>query len=506
MNRPRFFPVHSLRLRIALLSVLVSGAVLAVFIVMTFAAVQRMARMRMEDNIKEFAHKHLVDSPTPRHWERVSDSLRFFLGDYEDDSFILMVQDREGRVLFVSPNWPEEIPLDDFPPAAQWGRYAQEDRPPPARNPAERFEPPHPPPLKVPEFFTCQASGAKWRIGKMGNPDLTIVLGMNMRRQTREMMPIRRSLMLSLPVALLLIAAGAWLIAAHALKPVETLSATIERVKAKGLDQRVSSQGTDREFARLIAVFNDMMEWLETTFRQAIRFSADASHELKTPLTVLQTKLEQAVHECPPGSPEQRRYVAFGRELQRLKSITQKLLLLSRIDAGELKLALRPLDLSEMLEGIIEDTEVLAPSLHIERELHPALHVMADAELMKQVIQNIAANAIKFNYKEGTIRFDLQAADGGVLLTVANTGPGIAPEDREKIFTRFFRGDTSRSRHVTGAGLGLSLAREIIRAHQGDLTLETATGKETVFTLRLPRAMCGGGDHESDGIVPAGLP
>jgi signal transduction histidine kinase len=180
--------------------------------------------------------------------------------------------------------------------------------------------------------------------------------------------------------------------------------------------------------------------------------------------------------------------VAFGKELQRLKSITQKLLLLSRIDAGELKLNLRPLNLSQLLEGIVEDTEVLAPTLTVEGELVPDLWVMADADLMKQVIQNLAANAVKFNHKGGFVRFKLHSDDKQVEFTIANSGKGIATEDRDKVFTRFYRGDKARSRGVSGAGLGLSLAREIIRAHQGELVLEPSTDGNTVFSLTLPKA------------------
>ena len=322
----------------------------------------------------------------------------------------------------------------------------------------------------------------------MGSSELTIVLGLNLRRVNAEMAQVRYGIFTAFPIALLFVAAGAWWMSQRTLKPIRAVTGAIKRIRAKGLDQRVPGEDEDREFAELIAVFNDMMDWLEKSFHQAIRFSADASHELKTPLTVLQAQLEQAVQEAEPGSDEQRRYVEFGKELQRLKSITQKLLLLSRIDAGEFKLNLRPLNLSQLLEGIVEDTEVLAPALTVEGEISDNLWVMADADLMKQVIQNLAANAVKFNHKGGFVRFKLHADDKAVEFTIANSGKGIAPEDRDKVFTRFYRGDKARTRGVSGAGLGLSLAREIIRAHQGELVLEPSTDGNTVFSLTLPRA------------------
>jgi len=310
----------------------------------------------------------------------------------------------------------------------------------------------------------------------------------NLKRVNAEMAQVRYGILTSLPIALLFVAVGAWWSSQRALKPIQAVTGVIKRIRAKGLDQRISGEEADREFAELIAVFNDMMDWLEKSFRQAIRFSADASHELKTPLTVLQAQLERAVHEAEPGSDEQRRYVAFGKELQRLKGITQKLLLLSRIDAGELNLNLRPLNLTRLLEGVIEDTEILAPQLEVECNLTPDLWVKADADLLKQVIQNLAANAVKFNIKGGSIRLTLNANDEQVRFIIANTGPGIPLEDRTKIFTRFYRGDKARNRQISGAGLGLSLAREIVRAHQGELILEDSSEGSTVFSLTFPRA------------------
>jgi len=489
MTFRRFIRLRSFRLRIALLSVAVSGLTLAVFGSLTLAAMQRISLERIDKDIKEFAHKHLVEPRGGKNWERVADSLHFFLGDEEANAFIMLVKDREGATLYITDNWPREIPVEQFPATDAWGRYSElsQSLPRPPRG-NDRGPGGPPAPLKVPEFSTYEAAGTKWRVGMMGNPDITIVLGLNMRRITEEMAQVRHGIFAALPIALLFVAVGAWWLSQRTLRPIKDVTETIKRIRAKGLDQRITAQDEDREFSELIAVFNDMMDWLEKSFHQAIRFSADASHELKTPLTVLQAQLEQAVHEAEPGSDEQRRYVAFGKELQRLKSITQKLLLLSRIDAGELKLNLRPLNVSQLLEGIVEDTEVLAPTLNIKSELAPDLWVMADADLIKQVLQNLATNAIKFNQHGGLIQFNLQANGDQVLFTIANTGQRIPSEDRDKVFTRFYRGDKARSRQVGGAGLGLSLAREIVRAHHGELTLECSSDETTAFRLAFPKA------------------
>jgi signal transduction histidine kinase len=296
---------------------------------------------------------------------------------------------------------------------------------------------------------------------------------------------------MALPVGLVLVAAGAWLLSQRALKPIETLTATVEQVTAKGLNQRITVQDADDEFARLITVFNKMMARLEKSFHQAGRFSADASHELKTPLAILQGQLEQALHAAAPGSEEQRRYETLAKEVQRLKSIVKKLLLLSRADAGELRLNLRPLNLSELLEGTCEDAEILAPHLHVRGEVAQDLWVLADPDLMKQVVQNLTTNAIKYNTKGGVVHVHLRKEGKAVRCLIANSGKGIAPEDRERIFTRFYRGDKARTRRIRGVGLGLSLAREIVRAHHGDLRLEDSPEGLTVFSMVLPRVEAG---------------
>ena len=516
MNAPRPWSIRSFRLRLALLSAAVSGIILAVFSSLALAAAHHIMLQRMDEDIREFAHKHLVEPHGPRHWERVDDSLRFFLDSREARSFILLVKRWDGATLHQSEGWPEDLPLGQFPAPDDWGRYSEDTRPAPVdpslkrdsgpgtANPRERRDEPaarfidpftkpdqDPPRLKIPVFSTQHAGGIDWRIGMMGSPELTIVLGLNLHRLDAEMRRVQTALVLVLPVALILVALGAWWISQRALRPIQAVTATIKRVKERGLDQRIINEDADKEFSELIAVFNDLMQWLEKSFHQAIRFSADASHELKTPLTILQAQLEQAVNEAEPGSGEQRRYVAIGKELQRLKSITQKLLLLSRIDAGELRINLKPMNLSQLMEGVVEDTETLAPHLAVDSALQPNLWVMADAELLKQVVQNLASNSIKYNRQGGFVTLALEGSGDTVRLIITNSGPGIPPEDRDKVFTRFYRSDKSRGRRVGGAGLGLSLAREIVRAHHGELTFESSDGTRTVFVMTLPKAESG---------------
>ncbi len=249
------------------------------------------------------------------------------------------------------------------------------------------------------------------------------------------------------------------------------------------------SSGANDEFSRLVDVINDMLDRLEKSFKQAVRFSADAAHELKTPLTILQGMLDDAVQHAATGSDEQRSYGALIEEVQRLKAIVQKLLILSHADAGQLALNLEPVDVSAVIESAIEDVGAIAPNLRLEQEITPHVTVQADPDLFKQVIQNLTSNAVKHNTEGGLIRFRLKEQGDRVIFTISNTGAPIPEADRGKIFDRFYRVDKSRSRAVPGSGLGLSLAREIIHAHKGSLRLDADSGNLISFTLSLPRSL-----------------
>jgi two-component system, OmpR family, heavy metal sensor histidine kinase CusS len=279
-------------------------------------------------------------------------------------------------------------------------------------------------------------------------------------------------------------------VAGRALRPIRTIAETAERVSARGLDQRIPPSNEDPEIARVIQVLNRMMDRLEASFRQATRFSADASHELKTPLAVMQGELENALQSAVPGSAEQQLFANLLEEAQRLKTITRSLLLLAQADAGQLKLALEPLDLSAELEGMIEDARALATDSQLEFgvQVQPQLRVNADRALLHTALFNLIHNAIKYNEPAGRIEIRLTSAGDRIAFNIGNTGPAIPPADQPKIFERFYRVRRANASTVDGIGLGLSLAREIIRAHGGELSLQESASGWTCFHLELPQS------------------
>ncbi len=481
--------LNSFRLKIALLSGLITGLLLIGSEVVLWRVSYQFNLDRLDHEIRNLGQANLDRVLGGDHWVRLEDALKFVSGEQPSAKYVLWVKNYD-RVIYQSPDWPTNILPESFPAPA---RYELADAPkpgqplPPPPRRGEQISPQNPAlPRKAAQFYTRQADGKIWRIGVMGNPYVTFILAADIGDFNVRMIKLRNTFLATLPVVLLLAAGGAWLVARRALRPVTNLTQIAESVTAHGLNQRLPAMTRDQEFNRLVTVFNEMLNRLEESFQQATRFSADASHELKTPLARLQIELEQALGNAPPESPQQEVYSSLLDEISRLKAIVQKLLLLSLADAGRLQLQLQPVNLSVMLANVVEDCHAQAPALKIENQIPPNLLVNADPDLLEQALQNLATNAIKYNRDNGLVRFELLAEGGQVLIRVANTGSPIPPGDRDRIFERFYRANPARSGQVDGTGLGLSLAREIIRAHDGDLILEASDDQFTRFAVKLP--------------------
>ncbi len=479
--------LNSFRLKIALLSGGISGLLLVGSGLVLWRVSYQFNLDRLDREIRNIGQANLDRVQGGDHWVRLDEALKFVSGNWQTVPFVLWVKHND-RVIYVSPNWPVGLAPEDFPAAETYeGPNAPKPGQPPPAAP-RRTEPissSNPAlPLKSALLSTHKTGATSWRVGVLGNPYMTLILAANLDDFEARMAKLRNTYFTTLIPVLALVAGGAWFVARRALRPVTALTQTAERVTAHGLDQRISTVTSDAEFKRLITVFNAMLDRLERSFSQAMRFSADASHELKTPLARLQMELEQGLQSAPAGSAQQEVFSSLLDEVSRLKAIVQKLLLLSLADAGRLQPHRERASITRMLENVIEDCRLQAPHLTIEQALAPDVQVAADPELLEQAVQNLASNAIKYNRENGSIRFELATDAARVLLRVSN--PGIAPLDRERIFERFYRSDKSRSQRVEGTGLGLSLSREILRAHGGELVLEESSNGVTTFALHLP--------------------
>ena len=292
----------------------------------------------------------------------------------------------------------------------------------------------------------------------------------------------------ALPVMVILTAFGGWWIARKALRPVHAIATAAEEITADRLDRRLPVPAVEDEIGRLTKVLNAMIDRLDVSFRQAVRFSADASHELKTPLTVLRASIEDLL-DSPSLSEADRRAVAgLLEQAHRLSSVTDSLLLLSRADAGQLHLDLESTNVCEIIRACADDARILAEprEIHIEERLPSALYAKVDAGRLTQVLLNLLDNAIKYNLDRGLVKIAAGAepAKKFLWITIGNTGQDIRPEIAPQLFERFFREDPQTG--VPGHGLGLSLARELARAHGGDIVLAQSRDGWTEFRISLP--------------------
>ncbi len=493
----------SLRLKIAVLSTVISAVVLVGFGLVAFLMISKQKLESLDTEIRSIGTRHPGWITNRRDFKRLDEALGFIFGEDHRDQVILMVKDAaDGSVLYTSSGWPKDFDsaqvdcsLAVDPKATDVTSDSSDDGD--LRNGRGRggmgrglgpgggggqvsF-------TKKPKFQTIRTAVGEWRLGMLGTADTTLIIGLNSAQTRAELDHLRNAFLFALPLALALVGIGGWLVAGRALRPMRVIASTAERVTARGLDQRIPVSNEDPEIARVILVLNRMMDRLENSFKQATRFSADASHELKTPLSIMQGELENALQDASPGSREQQVFSNLLEETQRLKTITRGLLLLARADAGQLKPAEEALDIALMLEGIIEDTRVLAEEMRLDFEvaLTPEITVQADSVLLRTALLNLFVNAVKYNEPGGKIRVDLKSQESHVVLIIGNSGPGIPETDQARIFTRFHRVDVARQRQVDGVGLGLSLAREIVRAHGGELELQESRPGWTSFVLRM---------------------
>lgn len=470
--------MNSFRLRLALLAILLTGSALLAFGVSAWWSIRDSRVQRLEHDLRAYSERETGRQRDPAGWRRAESRMAADLGLADGQHLLLLVRDGEGQVVYQSGPWPAALAS-----GLAWPDPPQQDHRPPRPPPGEGRDEPS----RVPRHAVAVSQYVSpWHLGLGRSGETSVAIGVDETTVAEEMAGIRHAFFLALPPVLLLVGLGSWWFAARALRPLAQLTATSRAISAQGLDQRLSESGADREFVELIKVFNAMLDRLERGFEHARRFSADAAHELKTPLAILQGQLERAIQGAEPGSPQQVELSGILDEVRRLSSISRKLLILAQADSGRLRLQKEVLDLGDMLKEWLDDARMLAPHLSIACEPTVGLQVLADPDMLRMVLHNLLSNAIKYNVPQGWIRLTVVANAQSVEIRVANASEGLADEERERIFDRFHRLDPARNRRTEGVGLGLSVAREIARAHQGDLTLAPSQTGQVTFVLRLP--------------------
>ncbi|MBI5772727.1 MAG: HAMP domain-containing protein [Verrucomicrobia bacterium] len=281
--------------------------------------------------------------------------------------------------------------------------------------------------------------------------------------------------------------AGGWWMAGRAIRPIAAISAAADEIARGKHGHRIDVAETRSELGRLGGVLNHTFDELEKSIEQQRRFTSDAAHELRTPVTVILTHTQSAL--ARERAPEEYResLEACQRAAQRMRRLIKTLLQLARLDAGHDALKREPLDLAVTLRDCVEMIRPLAE--HHGLKLHcevPELKCTADGERLAQVFMNLLSNAVQYNRAGGEIRITGARQNGSVTVTVADTGPGIPAGDLPHVFERFYRGDKSRTGGTGHAGLGLSICKAVVDAHGGELTAAGQPGAGATFTVRLP--------------------
>ena len=291
------------------------------------------------------------------------------------------------------------------------------------------------------------------------------------------------------PPALIALGGGWWLMR-RALAPVAAITLAAEKIHERNLSERLPRTGNGDELDRLTEVFNAMTARLDGSFKRIREFTLHASHELKTPLTVMHGETETALAEENISPAHRERLASQLDEIQRLTKIVDGLTLLTKADAGQIALKSEPIALDEIVRDVFADAQILAKPANISVTLaacEPAA-IRGDRHRLRQLLLNLADNAIKYNQPGGTVEISLRASGSIAELKIANTGKGISPEVLPHVFDRFFRGDASHNTAVDGCGLGLSIAQWIVSAHNGTVKIESEPLKLTTVTVRLPLA------------------
>lgn len=296
-----------------------------------------------------------------------------------------------------------------------------------------------------------------------------------------------KTALLVLPVFVVLAAVCGYLLTRRAFAPVRQITQTAREIGEGGdLSRRIGLTGRKDEIHTLAAEFDAMFARLEQAFDREKQFTDDASHELRTPTAVILSQSEYALQNTHPQGETRAALESIHTQAARMAALLSQLLMLARADKGRQVVQREPVDLSELVEMVAETEaeQAEARNITVQTELEPGVMVQGDETLLMRLLINLTENAIRYGRPGGQVKLTLRRQDGEAVGTVEDDGIGIAPEDLDKIWQRFWQADPARS--GGGAGLGLSMVRWIAQAHGGRVTVQSEPGKGSIFTFFLP--------------------
>ena len=297
--------------------------------------------------------------------------------------------------------------------------------------------------------------------------------------------------LIALPLLIILAAVGGYLIARRSLRPIQKISETAEEIGSSGdLSKRIEMDSNGDELNRLAGTFNRMFNRLETNFEAERHFTSDASHELRTPVTIILAQCEYAFENA---SGEQELYEAIGaiqKQGYRMTHLIESLLYFTRIEQHTESLSFETIDLSALvLSTCREQKEIEEKNISLAEDVQPGIEMRADTALFARMLVNLIRNAYRYGRENGSIRVSLKEQNNGIALSVADDGIGISPEELPKIWNRFYRVDKSRSSSEgLGLGLGLAMVKRIAELHNGKIHSESELGKGSTFIIQFTKS------------------
>ncbi|MBI2900304.1 MAG: HAMP domain-containing protein [Planctomycetes bacterium] len=332
--------------------------------------------------------------------------------------------------------------------------------------------------------------GHEYRFARQRKDRCEVVVAQDTTHARGTLKSLFLVLALGLPFALLGAVGGGYVLAGRLLGPVGSMAARAARITAESLSERLPVENPRDEFGRLATAFNEVLARLHDSFERLRRFTADASHELRTPLTALRSVGEVALQGSLDPAAYRDVIGSMLEEVDRLARLVDSLLTLTRGESGRIKSAAQRVDLGELSSTVADCLRVLAEEKDqtLSVEIEKAVFAEADPAILRQAVTNLLDNAIKYTPSKGRVL--VRARNRGsqeAVIEVIDSGPGIAPQHRERVFDRFYRIDRGRDREAGGVGLGLAIARWAVEMNRGRIELETEEGGGSTFRIVVPR-------------------
>jgi two-component system heavy metal sensor histidine kinase CusS len=322
---------------------------------------------------------------------------------------------------------------------------------------------------------------------RVGTESYDVLVAGSLDETTAVLRDFRHLLLLMIPGLVMVACLGGYWISRRALSPVDEITRVARSISVQNLSRRLTVPQTGDELQRMSETWNQVLERLDGAVHRIRQFTADASHELRTPVALILATADLALRRERTVSEYQKSLSDIRAEAERMTNLTESLLTLARSDADGIRLPLASVDLNEVVREVVVGIQPMAEmksiALYTETMNSPAL-ISANALAIQRLLRALIDNAMKYTARGGAIIVSTAAANGGILLSVKDTGEGIQPEALPHIFERFFRADPARSTG-SGAGLGLSIAKAIAEAHGSDIVVESTPGVGSRFELLL---------------------